>query len=387
MSVSLNLGFVLYSYRPWGGLQRDFLRIAESCRERGHRIHVFTMDWQGEIPPGFSVRLNPVRFGLNHQRSRRFGRDFLGWREQQSFDCCIGFNRVPGLDIYFAADPCYLDRVQKNRSVIYRWLPRYRAFAKAENALFGTNSSTEIILLSAQQLDCFQQFYGTPRTRMHLLDAGLADDRRPVVITDGDRREIRRRLDVSDKDHLLLSVGSGFRTKGLARTLEAIAALPDDLRQRSKLRVIGEDRPVAYQKMASRLEISEQVRFLGGREDIMSLYACADMLLHPALSENTGAVILEAIVSGLPVIVTDNCGNAHHVVESGAGIVLSSPFSQRHFNRELEKLLSAPGVHKEMADNGRRYAALPGLYGFADVVTDVIVNKAKMRMQDGNTKC
>ena len=47
---SMRLAFCLFAYRPYGGLQRDFYRIAQLCAERGHCIDVFTKEWQGKKP-------------------------------------------------------------------------------------------------------------------------------------------------------------------------------------------------------------------------------------------------------------------------------------------------------------------------------------------------
>ena len=62
-------------------------------------------------------------------------------------------------------------------------------------------------------------------------------------------------------------------------------------------------------------------------------------LFCPLLDENTGTVILEAIVSGTPVLTTENCGYSNYVVESGMGDVVSLPFQQNALNRSLEILL------------------------------------------------
>jgi UDP-glucose:(heptosyl)LPS alpha-1,3-glucosyltransferase len=35
----MRLAFVLYKYFPYGGLQRDALRIARACAARGHAVH------------------------------------------------------------------------------------------------------------------------------------------------------------------------------------------------------------------------------------------------------------------------------------------------------------------------------------------------------------
>ena len=63
--------------------------------------------------------------------------------------------------------------------------------------------------------------------------------------------------------------------------------------------------------------------------------------MHPAYAENTGTVLLEAVVAGLPVIVTDVCGYARYVAEAGAGEVVPTPFSQEAFNQQLQQMLLA----------------------------------------------
>ena len=51
----MQLAFCLYKYFPFGGLQRDFMRIALACQARGHAIRVYTLEWNGEMPTGFEI--------------------------------------------------------------------------------------------------------------------------------------------------------------------------------------------------------------------------------------------------------------------------------------------------------------------------------------------
>ena len=50
-------------------------------------------------------------------------------------------------------------------------------------------------------------------------------------------------------------------------------------------------------------------------------YHAADYLVHAARTENTGTVLIEAMICGLPVLVTGNCGFAFHVHDADAGIM------------------------------------------------------------------
>ncbi|STI71723.1 UDP-glucose:(heptosyl) LPS alpha-1,3-glucosyltransferase [Escherichia coli] len=36
------VAFCLYKYFPFGGLQRDFMRIAQTVAARGHHVRVYT---------------------------------------------------------------------------------------------------------------------------------------------------------------------------------------------------------------------------------------------------------------------------------------------------------------------------------------------------------
>ena len=100
----MQLAFVLYKYFPFGGLQRDFMRIAKVSGART-RIRVYTLIWEGDIPEGFEVLVAPVKALSNHRRNEKF----TAWVEadlvKRPVDRVVGFTKMPGLDVYYAADP------------------------------------------------------------------------------------------------------------------------------------------------------------------------------------------------------------------------------------------------------------------------------------------
>ena len=122
------------------------------------------------------------------------------------------------------------------------------------------------------------------------------------------------------------------------------------------------------------------MQFLGGRTDIPDLLAAGDLLIHPAHAENTGTVLLEAIAAGLPVIATDVCGYADHIVKAVAGKVLASPFDQDELNRELATALVSP-ERDAWSQNGQRYGADPNLYHMPASAVDAIESVVQHRQQ------
>lgn len=356
------LALVIYRYFPYGGLQRDCLRFASELAQRGHRCRVYCIAWQGERPAGLDVRCFPVKALLHPTRNRRFLERLRADLATDPVDAVIGFNKMPGLDIYFAADSCYIDKAQRERGRLYRRSARFRHFAEWERAVFTAAVHTQILLLSESQREVFVQHYRTPPERLHLLPPGVAPERRAPADASERRKTARAQLGLGDRELTVLFVGSGFATKGLDRAITAFAQLCEQQPSvTSRLLVAGQDKPRRFLRLARRLQIADKVVFLGGRDDVSNLMLAADVLLHPARDEAAGVVLLEALAAGLPVVTTDVCGYAHHVKAARAGIVLPSPFSQEQLDRALMRCID--GVFRaECRGSALLYARLTDLY-------------------------
>lgn len=377
------LAFVLLRYFPHGGQQRDFLRIALALQRRGHKIRVYTTEWQGDLPPGFDLQLLPVRTWLQHRRYPLFSAQLQEALATAPADCVIGFNRLPGLDVYFAADGCFEEKAQNERAAAYRWTPRYRQLRDCEAAVFGVDAHTRVLLLTELQREQYLRHYPESAERLHLLPPGLS--RRHACPPDAERRRnaLRSSLDLQAGHLLLLQVGSGFAVKGVERSIRAIASLPRPLRQRCRLVIIGDDKPGYYRRLAQSLHIADQIEFLGGRDDVPDWMLAADLLLHPAFSESAGHVLLESLVYGLPVLTTDRCGYASHIRAAEAGWVCPSPYRQSAFNVSLQEILGAEEARERWRANARTYCLENDLCGLEDAAADHIEQLASEARANG----
>jgi len=371
----MTLAFVLYKYFPFGGLQRDFLRIALACQRRGCRIRVYCLQWSGDVPDGFEVRRAPVAALQSHRRNEKFSAWLAGDLQRDPVARVVGFNKMPGLDVYYAADGCFAARAA-SRHWLHKLSARERHFSAYERAVFGPQAATKILMISTVQWPLFVAHYGTPAERMTLLPPGIAPDRRAPANAADIRAGLRQEFGLADSDLLLLQIGSGFKTKGLDRSLAALAALPAGLRARTQLIAIGEDKPGAFIAQARRLDLSAQVHILKGRSDIPRFLLGADLLIHPARHENTGTVLLEALVAGLPLLTTDVCGYAHYIDEAQAGVVLPGPFSQDRLNTALADLLLDSPARARHQQHALAFAASADLYSLPERAADVILADA-----------
>ncbi|MEA3290915.1 MAG: lipopolysaccharide core heptose(I) kinase RfaP, partial [Pseudomonadota bacterium] len=340
-------------------------------RRQGHETNVYVSEWEGERPDGVEINVLPSQRFTNHAQNADFYRQFRAAANAEYFDAVIGFNKMPGLDIYYGADYCYIGRAVPRYGPLYRLTPRYHRLYTFERSVFDVRSDTTILSLSKREKGVYQQFYGTPENRFHLLPPTLDAERRIDADTTLLRMRKREELGLTEDQLLLLFIGSGFKTKGLDRAITALQALPAELKANTELYVLGQDSATPFQRLAQRLGVSPKVTFLGGRADVQEFLVAGDLLIHPAYSENTGTVLLEAIAAGLPVLATDVCGYADHINRAEAGVVLRSPFRQQALDDRLAEMLVSP-QRPAWQRNGREYGRNPDLFKMPQTAVQVI---------------
>ncbi len=369
------LAFAVAKYFEFGGMQRSLMRIARECARRGHAVEIFAARWQGPLPEDLKVQVLATRAWTNHSTNREFGarlREAVTGR----FDCVAGFTKLPGLDVYYLGETCYAVRAECRRWRAYRWLPRYRCLRGLEQAVFGRGNTTEILFVAPQEAEDCARYYGTERQRLHLLPPGINRERLLACNpTEADRAALRAELGMGHDDLMILNVGSRFKTKGVDRAIAALASLPAELARRTKVVVVGGDDPRPFRRLARTLKIEDRVMFPGAQEDIARFYEAADLLLHPSYTESAGATILEAMICGLPVLVTANCGFAFHVRQAGAGLICPEPFAQAQLNRMLAEMLTSP-QRGQWRERGRAYGERTDLYSLIERAADAIIQRA-----------
>ncbi|MCK5844752.1 MAG: glycosyltransferase family 4 protein [Victivallales bacterium] len=382
----MRLAFAIFKYYPFGGLERNFIKIAAECLARGHAVTIFTMRWDGPIPSalaadGCSIIKIPFSGLSNHARCASFAANLQRRLKDSQFDLIVGFNRMPGLDLYYCADVCYVADIRHRRSALHALTPRHRVYARFEKAVFSPESETAILALSDIQRDIYIREYDTPSERFFQVPAGIDQKLIRAEASLENRTKKRGELGLEKNTTMLLMIGSDFRRKGVDRAVEALAALSQEERRCVKLVVAGKGREHPISRLAESLRVGENVLFLGAVDDIPRLLSAADLLLHPARAENTGNAIVEALTSGVPVLTLLNCGYAWHVEKSGAGKVLDGwDFSQSDFNAGLAELLNAtPDEKAKLRGAAARYSDATDFHSRPQVVADIIAKLAEER--------
>lgn len=370
----MKFAFCLIKYFAYGGLQRDFTRIANVCLDRGHEIDVYSALWQGDKLPGMNISVLPANGFTNHGQRESFIKNLTTHLATKRYNAVVGFNKLPGLHVYFAADPCFAEKAY-SKSFFYRMTQRSRSNLRLEQAVFGKESFTQILSISDRQKELYIKHYHTPLERFHILPPGIAKDRIVPPPPREKRNQMRSELGINENHRVILMVGTGYQRKGVDRAIIALSSLPPSLREKTRLLIIGDNKLKPYIKLAKKSGVSNHVVFLGGRTDVPRFLAISDILLHPARIENTGTVLIEAMASGLSVLATDGCGYGFHILNANAGMLIPSPFRQEMLNKMLADMLTSVKM-TQWQQNGRKYVENSDVFSLPGKAADIIEQAA-----------
>jgi glycosyltransferase involved in cell wall biosynthesis len=200
-------------------------------------------------------------------------------------------------------------------------------------------------------------------TRRELLAAGPVPPERVVVVPPCLPDEMRPDPAVARLDNTIVSLGPNFAYKNVPLLLHALAQ--PALRGATVIRV-GKLRP-GHRELAERLGVLARISETGRLSDaeLVRLYQSGAVLAHPSFCEGFGLPVAEAMLCGLPVVVSD--GGALPEVAGAAGRIVPlrsriprSPVNfddVRDFAAALSEVLADSALRGRMSEAGLRESA------------------------------
>lgn len=316
-SGSLWIALIRQRYTAFGGAERILERTVEQLAG-DVQIGVFSRSWSGSAGYRF-IRCDPPYLG-RVWRDASFTRCVCRRLAHERFDLIQSHERIDCCDVYRAGDGVHREWLRQRARVLgpagraaLALSPYHRYVCAAERRLFESPRLRAVVCNSEMVKGEILEHFGTPAEKLHVILNGVDSASFHPGLIPRHRGPMRRRLQVPDDAILILFLGSGYLRKGLDRLLQALAALPEAFH----LLVVGRDRRAgAYERLASRLGVAARVRFLGPQEHVGPCYGAADVLALPTLYDPFPNVVLEAMATGLPVIVSAKCG-ATQIVRPG----------------------------------------------------------------------
>jgi glycosyltransferase involved in cell wall biosynthesis len=228
-----------------------------------------------------------------------------------------------------------------------RWLERGlpRALERASAILVDSEFVRQEVLVT----------FGLPSERVRTALLGVSSAFRPRNCTE--TADTLRPLNLNHGEYLL-TVGTIEPRKNVGHILAAYAALPSELRDRHPLVVAGAKgwRAGDLEKELRILAGRGQIRFLGHvpAEGLPDLFAGAAAFVFPSRYEGFGLPPLEAMASGVPVVVSDRASLPEVVGDAGLKL---DPDHPERTTETLAALLEDPVERAALAARGLVRAA------------------------------
>ena len=141
------------------------------------------------------------------------------------------------------------------------------------------------------------------------------------------RNVYRARFSINQDIPLLVSVGRIDPKKRLDILIEALVAVKQagyDFR----LIIAGNDEvsfAISLKKMIKDLGLSDRIIWTGllSGDDVLGVYAAGDLYVQISMDENFGIVVVEAMATGLPILVTPGVGVWYEIKDKSIGKCVS----------------------------------------------------------------
>jgi glycosyltransferase involved in cell wall biosynthesis len=169
-----------------------------------------------------------------------------------------------------------------------------------------------------------------------------------------ERQEAKRQLGLDDDKRYLLYVGRLVAVKGLDLLLDAFAQLVQNQRDVELVLVGDGAERYALAQRATTLGIRDKVHFVGAQphERIVLWMNAGDVLCLPSRKEGFGAVLIESLACGTPVVATSVGGIPEIVTDGQVGRLVHSR-DPREMAACIEEVLETPWDRQQL----RNYVA------------------------------
>lgn len=161
----------------------------------------------------------------------------------------------------------------------------------------------------------------------------------------------REELGLASDAVVIGCVANMRKVKGVPVLLEAVASLPDF--PRVQVALVGEARDRATRSIARRPGLENRVIFTGYQANAYRLVRTFDIFVMPSLDrEGLPKAVVEAMIQGVPPIVSD-AGGLPEIVENGVSGLVVSAGRIRPLRVALERLIADVGLRQKLAAGAR----------------------------------
>lgn len=338
-------------------LRHFVLPVMRGARDRGHEVVGLCAEGPLLAQPraeGFRVIPVPMARSLNPLAQARAFRALLQVFRAEKFDLVHAHMPISGLLARAAAKAAGVPRIAyTGHGFLFNQPgPAWRKGLSLGLEWIGGRATDVFLTVSEEE--------AADARRLHIARhaVGIRNGRDPARFRPDPvaRAALRAELGVGADECVVVIVSRLVRHKGHVELLRAMESVPD-----ARLWVVGErlasdhgpDMAEDFAR-AARL-MGPRLQRLGYRDDVARLLAAADVFALPSHFEGLPMSVIEAMMTGLPVVATDIRGPREQVVPGETGFLVP-PESVAPLAEALQRLAAGPALRARMGEAGRARA-------------------------------
>jgi len=366
----MKIAIVVREYHRHGGISRVTYEVALRLGKLGHQVHIFCSKWEDvgdtkiifhKVPIlEFSFlnkiglyKINKFFKGLSFLFTSKF---YVNYKE---FDIVVvNGDSLAKFDIVIAhsCHKAWLEIAKKEIKDPFDWImknlnPHHWRIVLTEKLNYKKGNYKKIVAVSYGVKKEIMQYYNVPEEDIVVIPNGIDLEEFSAKNRSLYFEKVRKEYNIPLDYFVLLFVGYEFRRKGLEFVIKAIEKLKNE---KIKLIVIGNDNKKPYEKLAKELGVVDKIIFVGQQREVNKFYAVSDVFVFPTMYEAFGLVIIEAMASGLPVIISNIAGVAELITDGKEGFFINRDAD--NIAKKIKILIENKNLYKEMSINASKKA-------------------------------
>lgn len=224
-------------------------------------------------------------------------------------DFYFSLDRIDSADIYRAGDGVH-QAYLKTKS--FSLNPLHLTYLRLEKTCFR-NSKHIVCNAPKTKREILEHYPEISPDKISVIPNGIKLPDMSLELKKQARSKLNQELGLEPSQPIILTVGTGFKRKGVKNFLNLISQLKTPVYGL----VVGKDKNIKpYQALAKNLGIDDRIIFTGQRQDIEDFYLAADIFIFAPEYEPFGNVVLEAMAYGCVAFTNQACGMVDFLPET-----------------------------------------------------------------------
>ena len=180
-----------------------------------------------------------------------------------------------------------------------------------------------LITINKEDYEIAKKRFKAKRTEF-VHGVGVDESKFNFEMSDDEKEDLRKSLNLKPDDFVLIQVGELNKNKN---QIMSIKAMKDLVKENSNIHLLlagkGKLEPF-YRKKILEYNLQDNIHVLGYRNDVSKLFKISNCCISTSIREGLGLNVVEAMLIGIPILVTNNRGHRELIDDTENGFFINN---------------------------------------------------------------